>query len=498
MLKNKPINLQEWNIYCRSILFLIICAIKTIDRKANIYPRFTVNNGLFCEISYPQNTSIEKNNERMKEMVSDWIQLGLPIKKLIYKKQKALDVFQILNDTDTVNALSVLKSDAITLYKFNDIYVYLWDEIVDNTAKISQYELDFDNASVLIRTPNEHSNGSVRPKTLQPKFNLLLNESKRWADIMNCRYTFELRNIIYNDKIGELIRIAEALQEKQIAHIADYIQQHQNEVKLVLIAGPSSSGKTSFAQRLRVQLLVNGLIPITISIDDYFKNRLDTPKNKYGDYDYESLEAIDTELFNNDLSSLLTGKSVNKPHYNFITGKKEWRKDDIISLNDKHLIIVEGIHGLNEELTKNISREQKVKIYISALTHLNIDAHNRIPTTDVRLLRRIIRDEKFRGSTAQKTILQWVDVREGEEKYIFPFQEEADILFNSALIYELSVLKKYATPLLNQISPDDTGYIEAKRLLNLLQHVTVLQNDHDIPNNSLLREFIGGSIFFGK
>ena len=338
--------------------------------------------------------------------------------------------------------------------------------------------------------------GQVRKRINQPKFGSILAESKAWADILDCRFISDLNRINKEHAMGDLIRISEGLQEKRIAQIADHIAAHRENIRLILIAGPSSSGKTSFAQRLRIQLRVNGLRPVMISLDDYFLNRADTPLNEKGQYDYESIDALDTKLFNENMIQLLAGQEVQIPRYNFITGMREWKEDAFFSIDSDQPIIIEGIHGLNEYLTKDIPRINKYKIYISALTQLNIDAHNRIPTTEVRFLRRLVRDYQFRGAKALKSIRQWPDVRAGEEKYIFPFQEEADVLFNSALIYEIGVLKAYAVPLLSEITQGEEGYTEARLILRFLQYVDEIDDVDDIPNNSILREFIGKSVFF--
>ena len=294
-------------------------------------------------------------------------------------------------------------------------------------------------------------------------------------------------------KGGDLIRIAEALHEKKIAQIADQISADQEQIRLILIAGPSSSGKTTFAQRLAVQLRVNGLRPISISIDDYFVNRDQTPVGPDGLPDFECLNAIDLQLFNEQISSLIQGLPVRLPRYDFQKGERRFR-DEILQITDEQPIIIEGIHGLNDRLTSEIPKDHKFKIYISALTQLNIDDHNRIPTTDNRIIRRIVRDHQFRGHNAITTIGLWPRVRRGEEQHIFPFQEEADVMFNSALIYELAVLKSYAEPLLAGITSDCPEYTEAKRLLKFLSYFKPL-DDCEVPLNSIIREFLGRSCF---
>jgi uridine kinase len=301
-----------------------------------------------------------------------------------------------------------------------------------------------------------------------------------------------LNDTIKDKKYPELIRVAEALHEKKVAQIADMILEKKK--RIILIAGPSSSGKTTFAQRLSIQLLVNGLRPISLSTDDYFVNRAHTPRDEKGDYDFESIKAVDTDLFNDHLSRLIQGEQIDLPTFNFHKGEREYR-GKTLQISEDQPIIIEGIHGLNDKLTVDIPHDKKFKIYISALTQLNIDDHNRIPTTDTRLIRRIVRDSKYRGHSALTTLRLWNSVRRGEERNIFPFQEEADIMFNSALIYELAVLKKHAEPLLMEISKNEKEFSEATRLLKFLSYFLSLEDEHVVPQTSIIKEFIGGSSF---
>ena len=487
---------QGWMIYRRSVLFLLITSLNQIEKNAEVIAKFTVNKGLYCEIKLPNRTIdasfIQEIDRQMRKMIA----LNLPIVKHYIPRQDAIDLFQKLGRKGKVNLLSALSKPLISIYTCAEYSDYLYGPMLYETKELGLFELDCEPDGVLIRTPDEMTNGRVRERINQPKFGLILTESKAWADILECRFISDLNRINKENKMGELIRISEALQEKRIAQIADHISSHRKHIRLILIAGPSSSGKTSFAQRLRIQLRVNGLRPVMISLDDYFLNREDTPLNEKGQYDYESIDALDTKLFNQDMIGLLSGQKVQIPRYNFITGMREWKDDAFLSIQDNQPIIIEGIHGLNEYLTKDIPRINKYKIYISALTQLNIDAHNRIPTTEVRFLRRLVRDYQFRGAKALKSIRQWPDVRAGEEKYIFPFQEDADVLFNSALIYEIGVLKKYAVPLLEEINCGEEGYTEARLILRFLQYVDEISAIDDIPNNSILREFIGKSVFF--
>ena len=485
-----------WNIYRRSILFLFIVAVNSIEKEAEVIAKFTVNKGLYCEIKIPDkeidSVFIKKVNHKMRQMIAD----NLPIVKQSIPREDAVKLFKRMEKQGKVDLISNLDTSVISLYTCESYSDYLYGPMLYQTKDLGLFELDYEPCGVLIRTPDEMTERKIRKRINQPKFGQILSESKEWANILECRFISDLNRINKENSIGELIRISEALQEKRIAQIADHISSHRENIRLVLIAGPSSSGKTSFAQRLRIQLRVNNLRPIMISLDDYFLNRKDTPRNEKGEYDYESIAALDIKLFNQNMLRLLSGENTQLPRYNFITGEREWNDENYLSIQENQPIIIEGIHGLNEYLTKDIPRINKYKIYISALTQLNIDAHNRIPTTEVRFLRRLVRDYQFRGAKALKSIRQWPDVRAGEEKYIFPFQEEADILFNSALIYEIGVLKRYAVPLLTDIKRGEEGYTEARLILRFLQYVDEISAIDDIPNNSILREFIGKSVFF--
>ena len=485
-----------WSIYRRSVLFLLIAAVHKLDNNAEVIAKFTVNKGLYCEIKIPTRELDPSFIKEIESQMDDMIAANIPIEKRSIPRQEAINLFQKLGREGKVNLLSALSNPTISIYTCDGYTDYLYGAMLPETKDLGLFELDYERDGVLIRTPDEMTKGQVRKRINQPKFGSILAESKAWADILDCRFISDLNRINKEHAMGDLIRISEGLQEKRIAQIADHIAAHRENIRLILIAGPSSSGKTSFAQRLRIQLRVNGLRPVMISLDDYFLNRADTPLNEKGQYDYESIDALDTKLFNENMIQLLAGQEVQIPRYNFITGMREWKEDAFFSIDSDQPIIIEGIHGLNEYLTKDIPRINKYKIYISALTQLNIDAHNRIPTTEVRFLRRLVRDYQFRGAKALKSIRQWPDVRAGEEKYIFPFQEEADVLFNSALIYEIGVLKAYAVPLLSEITQGEEGYTEARLILRFLQYVDEIDDVDDIPNNSILREFIGKSVFF--
>lgn len=326
-------------------------------------------------------------------------------------------------------------------------------------------------------------------------FKEVLEEAKEWAKILHCSYVSDLNAIIENGGISDLIRVSEALHEKKIANIADRITGDLKNNRLILIAGPSSSGKTSFAQRLRVQLRVMGLEPVSLSIDNYFVNREDTPKLPDGSYDFESIDAVDIKLFNEQLTSLMDGEKVIIPTFNFKKGIREMNPDNVRQIALNQPIIIEGIHGLNEKLTSAIPRDHKFKIYVSALNQLNMDENTRISTSRVRLLRRIVRDFRTRGRTADSTISLWAGVRAGEEKYIFPYQDDADVMFNSALIYELGALRHHVMYMLSEISPEEKSYEKGQELLAFCRNFKSIYDQRDIPCNSLIREFIGGSCF---
>jgi uridine kinase len=366
--------------------------------------------------------------------------------------------------------------------------------MVPSTGYLKNFKLQHYSPGIVIQFPTHECNGEIPKFESHPKLFKIFREAEKWGEILQIDYVAALNDIIVSKKEGEFIRIAEALHEKKIAEIADRIAETINKRQLILIAGPSSSGKTTFAQRLMIQLRVNGLNPVSISLDDYFVDRENTPRDEAGQYDFESLHAIDIELFNKDLNELLLGEEVEIPTFNFHTGSREY-KGRRLKIKQGQPVILEGIHALNDQLTITIPREKKVKIYISALTQLNIDEHNRIPTTDTRLIRRIVRDYKYRSNNAERTLFLWNSVRRGEERNIFPYQEEADIMFNSALVYELSVLKKYAESLLRQVDNTSSYYSEAKRLLKFLNYFVALENEVEIPRTSILREFIGNSSF---
>ena len=481
-------------IYRRSVVFLLIMAVRELYPEAEVVVQFTAHKGLYCAIQSPFDVTesvVRELEQRMREIVAE---NRLIVKKRL-QREEVVQLFKKSEQIEKANLVMSLETEKASLYYCGEFYDYLFGPMVSATGVLDKFALDAMPGGVLLRTPEPSAPEIVPAFKEQPKFGSILMEAERWASVLHCDYVSDLNRYIRRGEVADIIHVSEALHEKKIAEIADHIASNIKELRLILIAGPSSSGKTSFAQRLRIQLRVNGIEPVSISLDDYFRNWEDTPRTKDGAYDFENIGALDVELFNDHLVRLLNGEEVILPHYNFLTGKREVGSEHL-SIAPTSPLIVEGIHGLNEALTASVPRGKKFKIYISALTQLNIDAHNRIPTTDARLLRRMVRDYQFRGAYALKTLRQWPDVRAGEEKNIFPFQEEADAMFNSALIYELAVLKRYAVPLLEMVPRDVPEYTKANRLLDFCRCFSDITEEYDIPNNSLLREFIGKSIFF--
>lgn len=481
-------------IYQRSVVFLLILAAHEVQPDLSVIVQFTAHGGLYCALQTPSGVTkhmVREIEQRMREIVAE----NRPIVKKRLQREEVVQLFKQSEQIEKANLVMSLESEKASIYYCGDFYDYLFGPMVSATGVLGKFALDAMPDGVLLRTPNADAPEVVPALRAQPKFGGILMEAERWANVLRCDYVSDLNRYIRRGEIADIIHVSEALHEKKIAEIADHIAANIKKLRLILIAGPSSSGKTSFAQRLRIQLRVNGIEPVSISLDDYFRNWEDTPRLPDGTYDFENIGALDVALFNDHLVRLLGGEEVILPRYNFLTGKRE-EGTAHLSVAPTAPLIVEGIHGLNEALTAAVPREKKYKIYISALTQLNIDAHNRIATTDARLLRRMVRDYQFRGAYALKTLRQWPDVRAGEEKNIFPFQEEADAMFNSALIYELAVLKRYAVPLLEMVPRDVPEYTKANRLLDFCRCFADITEEDDIPNNSLLREFIGKSIFF--
>lgn len=480
-------------IYRRSVLFLLMTSLQELFPDAAATVEYSMNNGIYCRI-LPESLVTEENIKNLSAKMRKLTAADIPIIKHALPRKKAVQLFLDRKQKAKADLINSLEQPLVSVYTCRDYCDYLYGPMLACTGQIKLFAIDHYAPGIVVRTPDLAHPQSLPRKEKQKKLSVLLAEADRWSKILHCDYVSNLNDYIKNNHADELIRISEALQEKKIANIADDIASNK-DCRVIFIAGPSSSGKTTFAQRLRVQLLVNGLRPVSLSMDNYFLDREHTPLTDKGEYDFETFEALDIKLLSKQIKDLIDGKGISVPRYNFVTGHKEWSGQKLSLLPDQP-IIIEGIHGLNPNLTKSLPKDKIYKIYVSALTQLGIDSHNNIPTTMARLIRRIVRDYQFRGSSALKTIRQWPDVRAGEGKNIFPYQENADIMFNSALIYELAVLKKYAYPLLEKISEDIPEHSIARQLLDFLTFFRDIPGEEAIPNNSILREFIGKSCFF--
>ncbi len=480
--------------YVRSAIMLMMKAIKDVagmEMAVNTKVEFTIGPGYYCAFRGGMKmdaATIEKVKDRMGELAD----MDLLVTKKSYPAEEAVTLFRELGMKDKVSLFRYRRSSNINVYCMGDYYDYYYGYMLPSTGYIRCFDLfPYEDGMILLLPEKEDPE---KLPTFVPKKKLFqtLMMTSDWNREMGIDTVGDLNDQICQGNISDMILVQEALQERRIGEIARDIARREG-VKFVMIAGPSSSGKTSFSHRLSIQLRTYGFKPHPIGLDNYYLNHDKTPLDDEGKPDYECLEALDVEQFNTDMSRLLQGESVELPSFNFKTGKREYR-GKITTLGPDDILVIEGIHGLNEKMSYTLPAESKFKIYISALTCLNVDEHNRIPTTDGRLLRRMVRDARTRGTTADKTIAMWPSVRRGEEKYIFPFQEDADAMFNSAMTYELSVIKQYAEPLLFNIRKGEPGYHEAKRLLKFLEYFLGVSSE-ELPKNSLCREFVGGSCF---
>ena len=451
---------------------------------------FTIGPGYYICIEDVKITDEVVKN--IKDRMFELVESKMPMMKRSYPMDEAMELFKVKGMADKEKLIKYRRSSYINLYEMDGYFDYYYGYMLPNAGYVKNFDLISYKEGLMLLLP-ERKNPSVVPPV--PKRDMLFDtmaEAEKWCKKVNIATVGELNDQICAGNMSDLILVQEAEQERRIGEIAKDIAKRGN-VKFVMIAGPSSSGKTTFSHRLSIQLRTQGLTPHPIALDDYFVNREFTPRDENGDYNFECIEAIDVAQFNKDMCDLLEGKTVQMPSFNFKTGKREY-KGNTLTLGKDDLLVIEGIHGLNGKMSYALPDESKYKIYISALTSLNIDEHNRIPTTDARLLRRMVRDARTRGASAKRTIEMWPSVRRGEEENIFPFQESADAMFNSALIYELAVLKQYAEPLLFGIPKGEPEYYEAKRLLKFLDYFLGVSSEN-LPNNSVCREFVGGSCF---
>jgi uridine kinase len=478
-------------IYRRSLAFLMITVAEELYPGVQVIIDYALNfGGFYCEVKGRAPLTREelaRIENRMRELVD----ADIPIKKQRVPLEEALSYFEAKGQVDKTKLLKTRKKDYLTLYTLKEAKDYYHGYMVPSTGYLQKFALRPYGAGFVLQYPRRELPTVIQDPVDYPKLVAVFEEQGEWLEVMGIPDVGTLNEENEAGRMREAILVSEALHEQRIARIATDIAELHPYVRLVLIAGPSSSGKTTFSKRLSIQLLAHGIYPTTLGLDDFFVNRDDTPRDENGDHDYESLYALDLSLFNDVLLRLMDGQEVTLPRYNFITGLRE--TGDTIRISQDHVMIVEGIHGINPELVRDIHPQLIYRVYISALTQLNIDQHNRVPTTDTRLLRRIVRDATYRGYSASDTIKRWESVRRGEKRWIFPYQEHADAMFNSALIYELGVLKPFAEPLLLQVKTRTPEHIEAKRLLSFLEWFIPIAPDL-IPDNSILREFIGGSI----
>jgi len=477
--------------YVRTAVMVLLRAAADVIPEANIKVEFAIGPGYYCDVRMEKKLTedmVKQIRARMQELVVEKI----PITKKTYSIDEAREIFKKQKMEDKGKLFRYKRSSFANVYCLDGYYDYYYGFMLPDTGYVKYFDLMLYEKGLLLLLPGMDAPCMLEVFGPREKLFRTLRTASHWGEMMNIDSVGDLNDTICAGEMNDMILVQEALLERRIGEIAENIVKKGN-VKFVLIAGPSSSGKTTFSHRLSIQLRTYGKIPHPIALDDYFVNRELTPRDENGDYNFECLEAIDVKQFNEDMERLLRGERVELPTFNFKTGKREYH-GRYKQLGEEDILVIEGIHGLNPETTYSLPDESKFKIYISALTSLNLDEHNRIPTTDGRLLRRMVRDARTRGASARRTIEMWPSVRRGEENYIFPFQEEADEMFNSVLIYELSVLKQYAEPLLYSIEPGEPEYYEAKRLLKFLEYVQGIDSQN-VPSNSICREFIGGSCF---
>lgn len=479
--------------YVRGVSILMLDAFYSVCEGmplGNVFIKYMIGDSCYCEAE-----GIEITDEiltEIEEKMHELVERDIRFEKRIVSTAEAMEIFEKHKMFDKKKLFEYRRVSTANIYSLDGFEDYYYGYMPASTGILKYFTIEKYNDGFMVNMPNKNTPVEVKNHIPSPKLFKTLQEAGNWGKMVDVSTVGALNEVIANGGASNLILVQEALQEKKIAKIAEKIAEDSSR-KFVMIAGPSSSGKTSFSHRLAIQLRTFGITPHPISLDNYFKNRADTPKDENGNYDFECLEAIDVEQFNKDMTALLAGETVQMPVFNFLTGQREY-KGDFLKLGRDDILVLEGIHGLNDKLSYSLPKESKFKIYISALTQLNIDEHNRISTTDGRLIRRMVRDARTRGASAAKTISMWPSVRRGEDKYIFPFQEEADVMFNSALIYELAVLKPYAEAVLFGIPKDAPEYIEAKRLLKFLDYFLTVSSE-GIPKNSLMREFVGGSVF---
>lgn len=483
-------NTEGKRVYVRGIMYIMAMAIEELYPNSLLTINYQLDNSMFCtfenlEITEEILSSIRK---KMNEIISE----DIPIKKISMTPKEAEEFYKKEQSIKGRLQINTETKEKVSLYYCKDYYNYFYGVMPISTGYMKVFDLVKYGIGFLLRYPSKEEPNRLSEFKDNKKLSMALDKYEQIHKVLKLNTIYRLNKSVEEDDGKETILLAEALHEKNISDIADRIAK-EKKIKMILIAGPSSSGKTTFAKRLGIQLRLNGIEPKTLSVDNYFVEREQNPVDENGEYDFECIEAVDLKLFNEHILRLLAGEEVEIPTFDFLTGHKQFN-GNIMKLNENEVLVVEGIHCLNDKLTEAIPREKKFKIYISALTVLNIDYYNRISTTDTRIIRRIVRDYKYRGYSAKETLQRWKSVAKGEKKYIYPYQEEADTMFNTSIVYELGVLREYALPLLSEINKEDETFAEAKRLMTLLNYFKPIPIDY-IPESSILREFIGGSVF---
>lgn len=482
-------------MYVNGLKFILLITIKEIlGINSDISFEHSIDRGIYCKIISDKKID-EKILKQIHDKFTELVNLDLQIETIRVTKSDIINFYKKTNQYEKILNLKTITGDLVTINKCKNYYAYFYGCLPLSTGVLKKFDLTLlDNNDIILRFPVIRGDGSVPQYKHHPKVLNVFEEYGKWIDIMKVNNVGELNEVVSNGKINDFIRMNELIQNKDLIRIADDIAAKSDKVKIILIAGPSSSGKTTTAHKFCMFLRSRGLNPHVLSTDDYFVNRDETPLDKNGDPDYESIDTIDIPLFNDQLTKLINGEQISLPTFNFIKGEKEYN-NRLLKLNESDILVIEGLHTLNEKLTSEIPRDKKTKIYISPFTPLSIDSYNHIPTSDVRLLRRIIRDNRTRGHNVEATLKMWDKVRAGEEKYVFPYQDEADYIFNTALIYEIGVLKVYVEPLLYGVDINSPYYEDARRLIRFLRMFFPIPTD-GIPADSILREFIGKSCFY--
>jgi len=484
---------EGMRMYVRSLSFVLYKAADELFPDSHLRIDHAISKGIYCKLTVPDHCLTLQDVLDIKQRMQEIVNADLPFIQVEEETEEVIRLFESHGLTDKINLLKHRGRNFSSYYKLDGHIDAFYGYMAPSTGYLQVFDLNKYFTGILLQVPQAKNPSKVEELVIQNKLFEIFQEFSQWIKILEVPNISDLNNSCSNGKSEVLIKVAEALHEKKIGQIADKIRSQKDQVKIILISGPSSSGKTTFAKRLAIHLIVNGMKPLNLSLDNYFVNRDDTPLDENGKHDFEAVEALDIELFNHNLLALLNGENIEIPKFSFESGCRFY-DGETLQMQPENVLIIEGIHGLNPHLTSSIPAEAKFKIYVSALAALNIDDHNRVSTTDNRLVRRIVRDYRYRKYSARDTISRWPSVRNGEEKHIFPFQEEADMMFNSALLYELAVLKPFAEPILLEVQPNQPEFSEAKRLLRFFRYLKPLKPT-EIPPTSILREFLGGSSF---